>query len=220
MGKGLSDSRSAQAQQRTSFMKIGIVLAYGHFNPDKPEHKSYRNYLDFVAEEIDKRRLEKVILCGGFTVPEINDSEAGTCQKYLLEAKPEFTNYILEDQSLTTNQNLQFAAQKIKFEDELVVFGDLTRLPKISWAAMHYLVKASQDEIYQAVHKFTYAKDLHKQLPGEFIYQNLTVVGFDFNRGKEETIRQIFASPLDILALYDEKNNQIDVEQRKKDLHL
>ena len=203
-------------------MKVGIVLCYGQFRPERTDYVSYKQYLDFIAGEIGKRGLERAILCGGFTVPEHpEDSEASTCQKYLLLIKPDFTNYFLEDRSITTNQNLEFAAKELKPEDEIVVFGDLIRLAKIIWIAMHFLLHASQDEIFKAVFEFASAKDLHKELPGEFRYRNLTVVGFDWpGRTREETIRQIFATLSDVLSLYDEKKNHMELKQRKRDFRL
>jgi len=203
-------------------MKVGIVLCYGHFHSGRTDYQSYKQYLDFVAEEIGRRGLERVLLCGGFTVPERpKDSEASTCHRYLLSVKPDFTNYVLEDRSITTNQNLEFAAKEIKPRDEVVVYGDLIRSAKIIWIAMHFLLKVPRDEIYRALHEFAYAKDLHKELPGEFRYRNLTVVGFDWpGRTKEETIRQIFATLMDVMSLYEEEKGRMEIEQRKKDLRL
>ena len=200
-------------------MKIGVVLCYGLYGPERTD---YSQYLDFVAQEIDKRGLKKVIICGGFNVPERpNDSEAATVQDYLLSVKPGFTNYILEEKSINTNQNLEFAAQSLGEEDEVVVYGDLIRLAKIIWIAMHFLLKVPKGEIYKSLHEFAYAKDLHKELPGEFNYRNLKVVGFDWpGRTKEETIRQIFATLLDVMELYDKEFERMGVEQRKKDYRL
>jgi hypothetical protein len=197
-------------------VKTGVVLCYGLYSS---ERKDYKQYLDFIAEEIDKQGLERVILCGGFTNPERSrDSEASTVQEYLLSVKPDFTNYTLEDKSINTNQNLEFAAQRLSKDDEIMVYGDLIRLAKIIWIAMHFLVGASQEDIYKAVFEFAYdARDLYK----DFKYKNLKVVAFDFpGKTKEETIGQSFAVLLDVMALYDEKKNRMDVEQREKDLRL
>ena len=58
-------------------------------------------------------------------------------------------------------------------------------------------------------------------MPGEFNYRNLKVVGFDWpGRTKEETIRQIFATLLDVMELYDKEFERMGVEQRKKDYRL
>lgn len=196
-------------------MKTGVVLLYALYGPERTD---YKEYLDFIAEEIDKRGLERVILCGGFTDPKRpRDSEASTVQEYLLSVKPDFTNYTLEDKSITTNQNLEFAAQSLSKDDEIVVYGDLIRLAKIIWIAMHFLVGATRDEIYKAVFEFAHARDLYK----DFEYKNLKVVAFDFpGKTKEETIGQSFATLLHVMALYDEEKNRMGVEQRKKDFGL
>ena len=58
--------------------KVGIVLLYGLYTPEK---KDYRGYLEFVASEIGTRGLDRVILCGGFTDREQpNSSEAATAR--------------------------------------------------------------------------------------------------------------------------------------------
>jgi len=199
-------------------MKVGVVLCYGLYRLGRPDGSSYKKYLDFVSKEIDKRGLERVVICGGFTDPKRpHDSEAATCQKYLLSVKPDFSNYAIEDRSITTNQNLEFAAAELKPGDEIVVFGDLVRLAKIIWIAMHFLLKVPQDGIHKAVHEFAYSRDLHKVLPGEFKFRNLTVVGFDWpGRTKKETIRQTFFVLMDVMSLYDEEKDRMEIEQRKK----
>lgn len=200
-------------------MKVGIVLCYGFFNPEK---ESYRKYLDFISQEISDRGFEKVVICGGRTDPSRPaDSESATVTEYLRTVNPGFDNYVLEERSINTNQNLEFAATELEPGDEIILYGDQIRLAKIIWIAMHFLLKVPKNEIYKALHEFAYAKDLHRELPGEFKYRNLTVVGFDFpGRTKEETIRQTFATLLDVMALYDEDFARMDVEQRKKDFKL
>jgi len=196
-------------------VKTGVVLCYGLYSPERTD---YKEYLDFIAKEIDKRNLERVILCGGFTNPKRpKESEASTARDYLLSVKPDFTSYVLEDSSINTNQNLEFAAKSLGKEEEIVVYGDLIRLAKIIWIAMHFLIGAPQKEIYKALHDFAHAKDLYR----EFEYRNLKIVAFDFpGRTKGETIGQSFAALLDVMALYDKGFNQANIEQRKKDFGL
>ena len=95
-------------------------MGYKHY---KPEMTDFKAYLDFVISDIRKRNFDKIILCGGFTDPKIPTiSEAITVKKYLLSTYPEFSNYILEEGSIDSNQSIEFAAHRIEKNHE-VQFG-------------------------------------------------------------------------------------------------
>ena len=196
-------------------MKVGIVLLYGLFSKERAD---YKGYLDFIAKEVSNKKLDKVILCGGFTDPNRpKESEAFTAEKYLLSVNPEYGGFVLEDKSITTNQNLEFAETKLTESDEIIVYCDLVRLAKVIWIAAHYLLSVPQKEIYKELLTFAYKKDLYRN----FVYKNLTVVGYDFpGKSKEEMIGQTFASLIDVMALYDEELEKMDVDARKKDFKL
>jgi len=196
-------------------MKIGIVLLYGLYNPARSDYKAY---LDFISQKILEEKLEELILCGGFTDPKQTDkSEASTAKEYLSFVTKNFDGYALEDRSLTTNQNLEFASEKINQNDELVVFCDLIRLAKVIWISQHFLLKESFENIYKSLFDFAHNKQLYKP----FIHKNLKILAFDFpGKSKEETIAQSFAALIDVMALYDKEFDKMDLEQRKKDFGL
>lgn len=200
----------------SKLMKIAVVHGYGLYSP---ERKDYEGYLDFIAQEIHKEKFDRVILCGGFTVPEYPDkSEASTAREYL-KTKVDFDNYILEDRSINTNQNLEFAAEHLKeFNDinEIVIYGDYTRLAKIIWIAMHFILKIDKLEIYKSLLDFVSKRQTHS----DFRYKNLTVRSYDFDKSKEETVGGGFTAVLDVMALYDQQMNELDVQQRKKEFGL
>lgn len=196
-------------------MKIGIVLLYGLFSV---ENIDYKNYLDFVAQQTNNKNLDKLILCGGFTDPKNPKlSEAATAKNYLQTTLKNFSNFELEEGSITTNQNLESAKKKINNTDELTVICELSRLAKVIWISQHYLQNKKYDEIYENIFKFTYQRDLNKP----FQNQNLTVIGHNFkNKTREQLIAQTFSTLLDVMALYDENFNDMDLKQRKKDFGL
>lgn len=196
-------------------MTTGIILLYGLFSPKR---KDYRSYLDFVAKEISKRKLKKVILCGGYTNPKQPKlSEASTSKEYLLTVNKSFNNYVFEDKSINTNENIKYASRKIKSEDYIFLYCDLSRKAKVIWIALHCFAKLPPREIYRTILFFTGSKDIYKN----FKYKNLEVVGFDFpGKSKEELIGQTYASLFDVFALYDKELEEMDIEQRKKDFGL
>lgn len=196
-------------------MKIGVVLLYGLFSQERTD---YKGYLEFIAKEVNDKKLDSVILCGGFTDPKRpEESEASTAEKYLLSINTKFNSYILEDKSITTNQNLEFSKTKLNESDEIIVYCDLIRLAKVIWIATHFLLEVPQKEIYEELLKFAYGKNLYKS----FIYKNMTIVGYDFpGKSKEEMIGQTFATLIDVMALYDNEFDELDVTYRKKDFGL
>jgi len=193
-------------------MKVGIVHGYGLYSPDR---KDYEKYLGFIAEEIKRENFDKVILCGGFTVPDHpNKSEVSTAREYLL-TKIDFDNYILEDRSISTNQNLEFAAEHLAELDNIeriIVYGDYTRLAKIIWIAMHFLMRLEKLEIYKQMLSFVSKRQTHS----DFIYDKLTIRSYDFDKTKEEMIGMSCTAILDVMAVYDDELNEIDLEYRRK----
>ncbi len=196
-------------------MKTAVVLLYGLYSLERIDYKSY---FDFLISEIQEKDIEKVVLCGGFTNPKMPDkSEASTAKDYLVNKYSEFTNYKLEEKSINTNQNLEFARENLGRDDEIIVYCDLIRKAKVIWIAMHFLLQLEIDTISRAFMDFVRDKDLYK----DFHYKSLKVIGYDFpSKTKEEIMVQSYATLIDVLALYSKELNEIDVNQRKKDFGL
>jgi hypothetical protein len=195
-------------------MKVGIVLGYGVF---KETNQEYKDYLDWIAKEIGDKGLEKIVLCGGASNNlEPETTEAAALRDYLVKVLPDYKGFILEETSLTTPQNLEFAAKLIGPDDEMIVYGDLVRAAKIIWLSLHYLLKLERAEISRAI--FDFAKD--KKLK-PFVYKNLTVLGFDFpSRDKYQAVSQSFSGLLEVEAVYDPGLDALILEQRRKDFGL
>ncbi|MCD4811838.1 YdcF family protein [bacterium] len=195
-------------------MKIAIILLYGLYDP---KNTNYQAYFDFLITEIKKQKFDKVILCGGYTFPHIeNISEAESAKRYL-QSKSQYDDYILEDKSINTNQNLEFASKHISSKDDLFVYGDWIRIAKISWISAHFLLKESLENIFNAMMQFVYKKEPYKP----FTMKNLTVIGYDFKgKSKEEMVGQTFATLFDVISLYNKDFEKQNIDQRKKDFGL
>lgn len=194
-------------------MKKAIVLGYGLF---KDSNQEYKDYLEWIAAEVKDKGFEKIILCGGASSnlePDLTEGES--MRQYLAKISPDL-NLVLEEKSLTTPQNLEFASGEINSGDEIVVFGDLIRSAKIIWLSLHYLLKLDRQEISRVI--FEFAKD-RKIRP--FVHKNLTVLCFDFpSRDKNQATMQSFSSLLEVEALYDQELEQMILDQRKIDFGL
>lgn len=194
-------------------MKTAIVLLYGQYTPDRTD---YAHYLDEVADDILTVNVDRVILCGGYTNPaEPSISEAATAKEYLAD-KLQGREVTLEDRSITTNQNLEFAATKITTADKLIVYCDTARKAKVIWLALHFLLHADPRQIYRAMLEFS-----HQRKPAaDFVYENLTVKGRGYSKTETEILGQTYAGILDVMALSDPAMNTMDLDQRKQDFGL
>lgn len=195
-------------------MKTAITLLYGLYTPERTD---YKKYLDFLVEEINTNEYEKVILCGGVTFPHIeNISEAESVKRYL-EPKTKSTEYILEERSINTTQNIEFAKEYISKEDNITVCCDLIRLAKVSWLVSKVFLNQELEDIYKKIGMYLVDNDIYKS----FVNENIVVKGFDFeDKGKEEIIKQIYATLLEIFALYDDDLTKLNIEARKEEFGL
>jgi len=193
--------------------KTAIILLYGLYSPDR---QAYTRYLENITDDIKKNDIARVILCGGFTDPKKPGvSEAGSVKAFLERAgfKKEI---VLEDRSITTNQNLELAAQMIEPGEEVIVYGETARYAKIIWLSLHFLLGLRKQEIYKLVLDFYKGRELE----ADFKYSNLTVKNVGCGSQAEDVFGQTFASILDVLAVYDRELGDLDLESRKKELGL
>lgn len=211
--KQLSKKRKEALISYTFPMHIGIVLGYGLFEEPNQE---YKDYLDWISAEVKENNIQRIIICGGHTnklKPDL--SEAQTIQQYLINKLPT-TQFLLEDKSLTTNQNLENAKSLIDPEAKLTIWCDQIRMAKVIWIALHFLLKLKKPQISRTIFEFIKDRKIKS-----FIYQKLTVKGFDFPASdKEQAILQSFASILDVESLYDEELNEMLTAERKKNFGL
>lgn len=93
-------------------MNIGIALLYGLYNPTRT---NYKGYLDFISKKTIEEKLDKLILCGGYTDPkQPTISEAGSVKKYINSTNTEFDKFVLEESSTNTNPYKPFVYKNLK----------------------------------------------------------------------------------------------------------
>lgn len=173
-------------------MRVAVVLLYGLYLPGHKHLQEYRNYLDAVAKDIAVEKPDRILLCGGHTDPKHADaSEASTVQAYLQKTYG-FANIDLEDRSITTNQNLEFAAERFGKEEDFLVYCDTARKAKAIWMALHFLFHDEPVLIYQLLLNFLNDGDLHRP----FSYEHLRVKGIPYSLSEEQFLVQTYSGIL------------------------
>lgn len=191
-------------------MNTLIFLGYGVFEESNQE---YRDYLDTLAKYVLDHKIDKLILCGGYSNPAKNISEAESFFNYLNTNFHLDCQIILENKSLTTPENLQFSAQYLNPLDNLTVFCDLYRLAKVVWLASYYFLHKSKSEILNALFDFR----LHQEIK-PFVAWNLTVVPYDFpSRTRYDALGQTFSTLFEVEGIYDLQLGERVLNQRQKD---
>jgi len=196
-------------------MKIAVILGYGVFQESNLEYKSY---LDWIISISQKQKIEKIITCGNCTNKALPGlSEAKTIAGYLDKIWHNHPPTYLEDRSITTPQNIQFASKFLDPSDEISVFGDRYRGAKIIWLSLHYLLKL--DKVQIGLLLFDYRQKL--QLGESFIFQNLTFFGFDFpSRTSELILYQTYSSLVEVESAYEEAIEQKLIQWRRSEFGL
>ncbi|MBI4023151.1 hypothetical protein HY375_03230 [Candidatus Berkelbacteria bacterium] len=147
---------------------VAIVCCYGVFADQHrtiTEMRGYRAYLLGVAQEIIRRRIRYVVLCGGSTNPAFPVSEALSCrgplEAFLDLLDPTHARYVaieLEGSSRNTTQNLarglKLALASSPFDPKtVVVFTDRARWPK-GWVLAHLLYQRNVGGLFDHAFRF------------------------------------------------------------------
>lgn len=169
-----------------------------------------------VVKESLENQAEKLIVCGGNTNNKTsNISEAETVRDYITEINPDL-KVELEDQSLTTSQNLEFVSKKINPTDQITVYCDLARMAKVIWLSLAYLLHKNRQETGNILFDFSRERKLK-----HFNFENLSVKYFDFpSRDKYLCIAQTFSSLLEVEAIYDRSLEDKITSQRRTDFGI
>mgnify|MGYP001601676814 CR=1 FL=1 len=196
-------------------MKTAIVLGYGVFQETNTE---YKEYLEWIAKDCQEQGIEKIIFTGGCsnnTLPGISEAKANL--DYLQKIYPNMPQSVLEEKSITTAQNLQFSAQFIDPNlDVIIVYCDLYRTAKINWISLHYLLGLSRHDIAILLLEFVKVRKIR-----HFTYKNLTVKGYDFpSRDKMIAFGQTYSSLIEVESLYDQDVDQKLNDQRKQEFGI
>ena len=192
-----------------------IVHLYGVYSP---ERQDYANYLSWVAQQIKLAEVDTVILCGGFTVPNLPQiSEASSAKEYLSQ-KINNVTWLLEDGSFTTYQNTYNAA-KIIIQNNLnpssiYVLADHSRQAKVIWLALTLLLEQAKIEAYRNLA----SRSSQANYDGPFSCDKLTLLTFNYqSKLSDEAIRQTYSALIDALPVYDKALDAIATQNRRRD---
>jgi hypothetical protein len=104
--------------ERNSMMKYAVLLGYGLFEPSKVK---YKGYIDNFASFVNKNRINTVVLSGGRTDPkQPSRSEAMSIAEYLKPLIKTKTKILLENDSLTSSQNIEFTERFLDLNNSSV----------------------------------------------------------------------------------------------------
>ncbi|MEK7527560.1 MAG: ElyC/SanA/YdcF family protein [Patescibacteria group bacterium] len=180
---------------------VGIILGYGVFIPPNPE---YQSYLDQAKNLILEKGFDTTIITGSFTNPKYPHlSEASSIFDYFLSQSNKL-NIILEDQSLTTYQNLLFSkdiiSTRLKTLDSVFIIADSIRVPKVFFHSLEIFsplfLKAMTTE--DRLRLLATESRLHDPdtLPNPiaFSFEKLTVQGISLSNDSKSIAHQIISS--------------------------
>jgi hypothetical protein len=124
-------------------MKAGIVLGYGIFVEPNPE---YKKYFEYAVGILNDTQCDVVVTTGGCSNKDFpQKSEAKTISEVLCEIDPKLKpKILLEEEALSTPQNIQFCARLLAQQSKhkvsgIVLIGDSIRIPKAAFLSMTYL---------------------------------------------------------------------------------
>lgn len=126
--------------------RYATLFGFGLFNESNPV---YRGYVDRFADFVKKNKIDVVVLCGGHTDVSVPDrSEAGTISKYLKPLIPG-VRVLVEDRSITAEQNVKMAREHIDLSDKNRVFviADSVRFFKTFWLVLDRWFGMGKDQI-------------------------------------------------------------------------
>lgn len=204
-------------------MNTAIVLAYGIF---QPENEQYKSYIDKAFEEISLLQSEKIIICGGITSRLFpTTSEAKSILDYVQEIYPEMKDRIdLEERSLTTLQNIEFARSLVTdvTSQKITFFCDSIRSSKVFYLSLKFFSEPvlSDEEIYQRLLTIMTTKKTHVLEDTILVYKNIEVKGINLEREITEVGDQITASMLEVAFSQYPSLHEEFIEWRKKEWGL
>lgn len=126
-------------------MKIAIIHWYGLVNP---ELDFFNLYLRKLEENLNMEKYDIIISSWWFTNKDIKKSEAQSLREFLYDCTQYVNQWVLEEKSFTTYENVKFCAEILEKYDNksITVFCMNTHLPKIVYLSLKEYLKISKDE--------------------------------------------------------------------------
>ncbi len=142
--------------------------------------------------------------------------------EYLSRRLNKKVNVILEDNSLSTIENIKLTKRLVSLGngDEVVVFCDNVRPPKVMWFVLHFWFKLTRSEIEKYFLNYSikhYKKHYTTEMIGGEIasgmrYENVNVVPYRWRTEINDAVSAQIASIMEILSLYD---NRLEKELKR-----
>ncbi|MDQ3099022.1 MAG: YdcF family protein [bacterium] len=187
-------------------MTIGLILGSGVYTDG---NKQYSDYLDESLKTVLSKKVDYIIPCGGITNPNLLTlSESKSIKQYLLKINPELAaNFIIEDKSLTSLQNLQFARdiliKRNITPDDLYICCDSIRAPKNFYCAAtlfnSYLkLNVNEEEIYTVLATELISQKFKLRERVTLSLKNIHIEGIPLDREIDEIAEQIASSLLEV----------------------
>lgn len=131
-------------------MKIAIIHWYGLVDPKSDFSNLYVNNLE---KSLNSEHFDVIISSWWFTNKNIDKSEAKTLKEALYDSIEYKSQWILEERSFTTFENVKFCAEILEnYSDKnITVFCKNTHLPKIIYLSLKEYLKLSKNEVLKLI---------------------------------------------------------------------
>ncbi len=203
-------------------MKIALVLCYGVY---ESTNDHYRGYLDRVLAFIKEGEFDQVIIAGGYSNKDLEISESKAVYDYYLSIDESLKDkLILEESSLTTEENIQFVGHLLKEKNsevsELVVFCDSIRMIKVYMLSMFYFAvlcgfEYDEEKIYLELTDQCLNKQPNLLETTVLQYENILIQGMGLSRSINEVSLQISSTLLEVGSLRYPPISKTIIEWRK-----
>lgn len=181
-------------------MIITIILGYGIYTD---ENTSYKNYLDIAAGIIKGTQTDLIITTGMATNPNYPDLTEAQSMKEYLKDKVNGIPFLLEETSLSTQQNISLSAAlmaKNKMNpDKLIIISDSIRLPKTFFFTLHYFndllgFKLSEEQMYRELMMLTLKEKPNFSQDVKLLYKQIDFYGIGMERTFKDISNQIIGT--------------------------
>ena len=131
-------------------MKIAIIHWYGLVDSKSDFSNLYVNNL---KKSLNVEQFDIIISSWWFTNKDINKSEAETIKNALYDCIEYKNQWILEERSFTTFENVEFCAEILDSygEKSITVFCKNTHLPKITYLSLRNYLKLPKDKALKLI---------------------------------------------------------------------
>lgn len=131
-------------------MKIAIIHWYGLVNR---QLDFFISYLRKLEENLNMEKYDIIISSWWFTNKDVKKSEAQSLKESLYDCIQYVNQWILEEKSFTTYENVKFCAEILEKYDNksITVFCMNTHLPKIVYLSLKEYLKISKDEALKLI---------------------------------------------------------------------